>query len=68
MQGKLIDQMARLALQHPDLDVSDIYNMLMRSVEGADVAFLAGCYALMLTVAREARNAPRDIQDIIRNC
>lgn len=67
MQAQLIDKMAQLALQYIDTDVSDIYNMLMRSVSDGDVTFLSSHYALMLTVAREARKAPRDIQEIILN-
>jgi hypothetical protein len=67
MQSKSIDIMAQLALQYIDTDVSDIYNMLMRSVSDGDVTFLSSHYALMLTVAREARKAPRDIQEIILN-
>lgn len=65
MQGKLIDQMAGLALQYPDVDMCNLYNMLMRSVRDADVDFVSKHFALMLTVAREARNAPQDIQRLI---
>jgi hypothetical protein len=65
MRAKLIDKMAQLALQHPQMDVSDIYNALMQSVPDADVDFVSQHYAMMLTVARSAREAPKSIQDII---
>lgn len=65
MQAKLIDKMAQLSLQHPQLDVSDIYNMLMKSIPDADVDFVSQHYAMMLTVARSVREAPKSIQEII---
>lgn len=65
MQARLIDQMARIALQHPDWDVSDVYNALMRAIPMSDVEFLSKHYALMLNVARAARAAPPDIQEMI---
>ncbi len=65
MQAKLIDKMAQLALQHPQMDVSDVYNMFMRALPDADVAFVSSHYAMMLTVARSAREAPKDVQEII---
>lgn len=69
MQSKLIDKMAQLALQYMEADVSDVYNMLMRSIPDADVGFLSSHYALMMTVAHEARKAPRDIQEmILKSC
>ena len=68
MQELLIERMAQLALEHPDMDISNVYNTLMRSVSDAEVPFLTQWYALLLTVAAEARNAPADIQALIRNC
>ena len=65
MQAKLIDKMAQLALLYPHRDVSDIYNMLMQSIPDTDVDFVSQHYAMMLTVARSAREAPTSIQDII---
>ena len=65
MKAKLIDKIAQLALQHPQMDVSDIYNALMQSIPDADVDFVSQHYAMMLTVARSARESPKSIQDII---
>lgn len=65
MQATLIDKMAQLALQHPQVDVSDIYNLLMQSIPDADVGFVSQHYAMFLTIAREARNAPQDIKEMI---
>ena len=67
MQGNLIDRMAQLALQHPDMDVNVIYDMLMRSAADAEIQFLSVWQALLMDVAQEARHAPKDIQAIIQN-
>jgi hypothetical protein len=65
MKAKLIEKMAQLALQHPQMDVSDIYNALMQSIPDADVDFVSQHYAMMLTVARSARAAPKDVQEFL---
>lgn len=65
MQANPIDKMAQLALQYPQLDISDIYNTLMQSIPDADVGFVSQNYAMFLTIAREARNAPQDIKKMI---
>ncbi len=67
MQGNLIDRMAQLALQHPDMDVNVIYDMLMHSASDAEIQFLSVWQALLMAVAQEARHAPKDIQAIIQN-
>lgn len=65
MIDHLIAQMGKLALTYPTIDVCDLYNMLMRATPEAEAASLARHFALMLTIAREARIAPLDIQDMI---
>lgn len=65
MQARLIDQFAKLALQHPEWDVSDVYNAFMYALPMSDVPVVSKHYALMLNVARAARAAPLDIQEMI---
>lgn len=65
MQGNLVDQFAKLALQHPEWDVSRVFNIFINAAPMSDEKFISDHFAMFITTAREARNAPKDIQALI---
>lgn len=67
-QWMLFDKFGSLAIQNPDVEISDLYNRFMQQIDDEDVAFVSKHFALFLRSAKDARNAPEDIKgEIVGN-